>query len=492
VIVPQLLNPDVFYAERDNRAALEHPALSSISPRRVAIVVPSNTSPSRGVETALFWTASIVRRMGRPFAEVILVAENSFRQRESRLGAAGLSVEECVNEELSGADPFGRIEWRTPDSDLSDAAAVVWLGTLPQGTRNQRTLTVNAYGWIAAVFEPPTATLTLSPADFDAAPATIVMAACIAAGRIFAEAFGATEHPTQVAFALDSGAATDDGNTCGAWLASGSTVDEPIPWNADLGPELTLDRLLVISAGGIGSNFCRILGESHFRANSIVVIDPDVYDVSNLNRAIGISLSQVGLSKALVTADFLRRCTSNALGVQASYESWVTPKLAADFRARGAAVILGVDQVQTRLSAGCDWPWLLLNGATSGATFSTSAHIHSEGGCIGCWYGLNEATYSATRAPMACAAGVNAGKLELRATASYPFVSIASAAQLVATLARAAANTDKPETFAGTTVSMSLRSPQFAQSRRIRINDRCLLLCAEQYLQTTLGRRVGA
>src|SRR5438045_2875155 len=104
--IPQAANAEAFYAERDSRSALEH-SLATIAPIRTAIVVaPEARRATHGVELALFWTASIIRRMGRPFANIIIVSSDEFRKSQSSLyGAAGRSVEQVIYNELGCADP---------------------------------------------------------------------------------------------------------------------------------------------------------------------------------------------------------------------------------------------------------------------------------------------------------------------------------------------------------------------------------------------------
>jgi ThiF family len=492
ITLTQTLNADAFYRERDARGELEHP-LSALPPQRIAIVAPPPSGASAiGLETALFWTASIIRRMGRAFSDLILVTTDEFRRSDSRItGKPGMTIEQFLSDELRMADPFGRIEWRDSSDtvELSDAAWTLWLGSLPIGAQPPRMLAVNAHGWVAEIRESVATDLSLSPPDFDAAPAAIAMSACLASARIFAASFSLQQRPGQIAFALDSGRATTDPVVCARWLADGTAQAPGSPWKAGTEGVPNLSRLLVVSAGGIGGNLSQILRSSYFHIGSAYVVDPDSFEISNLNRAIGVGVSAIGTSKAILAANALGGCTDNVTAVQASYESWMQPDLAEQFRLPSAAVAIGVDQVRTRLTVASDWPSMLLNAATSGSTFSSSIHLRTKGGCIGCWYGQDDAAYLATRTPLACAAGAAPGTIAFTQVASYPFVSVAAAAQLAAMLVQAAHWGNGFEDQAGSIVSMSLRSPECAQRRRIPINDRCLLLCGQAYVQSVLQRK---
>ncbi len=487
------LNRDVFYAQRDSRAEIHYP-LSQLASRHIAIAVPPETvSSALGLELALFWTTSIIRRMGRAFTELIVVTSDTFRSSNSQIGKAlGCTVEQFITAELQGADPFAPFHWRswTKNIDLSDAETVIWLGSPPLTVQENKTFVINASGWVSVVHEAPTAHLSLSPTNFDAAPAAIVFAACMAAGRVFSEAFQQYSGPRELAVALDSGYVTSDSSVYRKWMLEGESAPGAAPWKPQSGAAPHLERLLVVSAGGVGGNFCQILSDSFLHIDSALIVEPDKFDISNLNRAIGVGLNLAlgGASKASFAADALRNCVVNVTPIQSPYESWVTAEMAEKFRQPETAVAIGVDQVRSRLMVGSDWPAVLINGATAGVTFSTSVHVAEKGGCIGCWYGKNDASYAATRTPMACGAGVAAGVGQVRPLASYPFVSVATAAHMVSLLATAIFKKEQPEQYAGNIFSMSFASPQSAEVRRVKVNDRCLLLCGEPYLRTALGR----
>ena len=490
--VCEVFGPDAFYAKRDARASIEHP-LGQLAPQRVAIVVPQSATPSIGLELALWWSASIIRRMGRPFAEIVVVASDSFRVCGSRLTAErDRTVEQVLTAELQGADPFARIEWRAPDADapFRDTSCVLWLGQPPTVLPGTSTIAINAHGWIAILQSGADEELTLMPPgiDFDAAPAAIVMAACMAAARIFANAFESRNWPRHVAIALDSRSVSQDAYECRGWLTAGRTLRGTAPWQEQQGPVPTVQKLLLVSAGGIGGNVAQIASQSYVRIGRARVLDHDVFDLSNLNRAIGVGIAALGKPKVSTAAAALKKCCDDVAEAQTIYEHWRTPELLSEFRTRGTAVVVGVDQVRSRLEVGSDWPWLLINGATSGTTLSAGVHSFGAGGCVGCWYGLDNASYAATRTPMACAAGVAPGAIEARPAASYPFVSVAASAAVMSMLIHAAHDPGAWQETAGTRWSMSVRNPAAAQLRKLQISDRCLLLCAEQYLQPVLGR----
>lgn len=64
-------------------------------------------------------------------------------------------------------------------------------------------------------------------------------------------------------------------------------------------------RLAIVGAGGTGSIVAEEL--AHLGARSILVVDPDVVEETNLNRLVGASLSDIGRQKVLVVSDNVRR-----------------------------------------------------------------------------------------------------------------------------------------------------------------------------------------
>lgn len=64
-------------------------------------------------------------------------------------------------------------------------------------------------------------------------------------------------------------------------------------------------RLAIVGAGGTGSIVAEEL--AHLGARSILILDPDVVDETNLNRLVGASASDIGRHKVSVVSDNVRR-----------------------------------------------------------------------------------------------------------------------------------------------------------------------------------------
>lgn len=290
-----------------------------------------------------------------------------------------------------------------------------------------------------------------------------------------------------LAIALDTGHVSVNGDQCQTWFANGGATGDPSHWKPAQGPVPSLSSALLVSAGGINGNVAQILRYSYIRLASAFIIDPDVFDVSNLNRALGVGVTAVGSAKAATAAEWLRNVADSVTFAQKAYEDWknsgvVTPD--------DAVMVVGVDQVRTRLNVGSDWPELLLNGATAGATISTGVHWRKRSGCVGCWYGLDDSDYRTTRTAMACGAGLASTVAQATPASSYPFVSVAAASSLVAGVIGVSVpgRELRLPSLGGTVRLMSLRNPEHGQVHHVETNERCLLLCGESYLQAVLGR----
>src|SRR5204863_6999027 len=135
------------------------------------------------------------------------------------------------------------------------------------------------------------------------AASTIVMAACLAAARVCSEALDESgARPNPLAIALDDAKVSVDDETCRRWLAEGRTRAHSAPWNFEQGPPPTLEKLMIVSAGGLGGNVSQIVAQSHIHIGVAYTIDQDVFDLSNLNRSAGIGIGALGVSKAFAAA----------------------------------------------------------------------------------------------------------------------------------------------------------------------------------------------
>lgn len=535
-----------FYQERDQRM----PSNPSASTHEIsiAIVAPEEILVSVSGQTALIWGASLIRRMGRSFADVKLIAPANASaskyegglHRELEISTLG----DAIEVELAGADPFAPITWR----DIADPAAfrdvrfAIWIGgraaslPVPPGG----VVVVRARGWVVEIDQQFAGASSRQRRESDAAAASMVLdaaAATIIAGVSFAvgASYSAAQsnlasvassvttptlspsepplHSARYWYSVDTGSATTDVDEGEVWLGRGSSQNECAPWRSDQGEAPRLPALVLVSAGGLNSNFAHTLSQSYAKGSTAAVIDPDHVDISNLNRLVGVSLGDVGSSKASLVSSALDAAGFETTAHEQRYESWATTHRGV-LDAEDIAAIVGVDQVLSRLEAQADWPALLFNGSTAGTSWNVSWHPRG-GGCVGCLYATDQRPYAVTRGPQACAAAgianpivqrggspldANAAGNERQAAASadsgfdisYPFVSISAAAVMVAICLRLSWSTQAGKTsssrFASGVVRANALRPAFGQVGSVEYHTGCLLLCQHPALDEFFGR----
>lgn len=499
------IDEERFYAERDSRTSLggEMP----VAEVPIAVVVPAGLEAVPGAQTALLWTCSMLRRIGRAFSRTIVIAPPGTPGLEyvgafRRSGSAN-SLGAVLAAELNGADPFGAVEWRDLTAEAFEGNAMaLWLGGYTEMGVPHPALgsaVIDAYGWCIAVCASGAAELPAPRPHraFDAAAATLAMAAALGIAEVYRMVLGAngSESAVRLWAALDTGEVTTDAEFGEHWLSMGGARAELVPWSAKQPGRIpSLRHLALVSAGGLGDNAALLLADSHLRLERVAVIDDDQVDVSNLNRLIGIGVGDLGTPKVLAAARPLAERGIPVEAVVATYESWRGAGGHTAYLTGADAVLVGVDQVKSRLEVAGDWPGLLVNGATSGRGFVVSAHRPGICGCLGCYYGSAKQTYNNTRRAMACAGGgADAGPTVPQPMASYPHVSVAASASMVALLIHAAweAAAGRPNACAGIRRQMDLLTPQFATTGMQQKVDDCLLLCGTEHVRQFLEQRAA-
>lgn len=572
-VAGQVYDEERFYQERDSRTQGSEPYVRPEVP--VVVVLPALAAASVAGQAAFLWSASLLRRMGRPFAAVRLVVPARLQQEPSLLALhrhRGLrTFGEVVAYELTSADPFAQLLWRDIEDPaaLTDAEFAIWIGTRPVTRSVARTLDLSLHvaGWVvqleereARVSDADDGTRAVAqhagePADgasLDAAPAAAILGAAFAVGAIYrnvqASGTAAREAPNSSAppaaagadasggardgraaasaaeplpsahrstspdpsygatgplwYSADTGEVTMDATSGQSWMIRGSAVSDAAPW-ASTGAPVSIPSLVLVSAGGLGGNVAHVLADSHVRVALAALVDPDTVDVSNLNRLVGVGVHDVGTAKVVAAGQALAARGVRVSAIQGGYEPWVYDGQGPDARtlldAPDTLVIVGADQVATRLEVQADWPALLLNGSTAGTTWKVSWHPRGVGGCLGCVYAADGRNYATTRGPQACAAG-DGGQAGMPGSpafvASYSFATVGAAAALAA---RAIYMAWERQTtvVAGDTnrragvSEVNAQYPAFARVIALDPRAGCRLLCSHAALHDFFGRGVG-
>lgn len=500
IVGGRVLTADAFYTERDQRTVLG----GGYTAPQVSVVValaPDLTETAAG-QTALLWCLSMLKRMGRAFSRSIIVASAGAKDtgNHAALHRSLTTFGQVVDAELTGADPFGTVEWRVLEEDgafaggdlLVRIGAVELVGPVPRLGEIQ----LGWRGWVFDVaWSPPESWgvadgLPLSgeamPLERGPAAASAVVAAAAAAAglvyRTLRDERLRDGEPARFCCSVDTGRVSSDPAEALAWMRQGSSEPDPAPWDEAGGPLVDLGDLVLVSAGGIGGNAAQVLAASWVTCASATVVEPDVVELSNLNRLIGVGVLAVGQLKLAPAATALATAGLSTTAFAARYEDLA----AADLGGSGAAprrVLVGVDQVASRLQVQADWPDLLVNAGTAGTAWTVSSHPRGLGACLGCVHGAATQTYAASRRAFACGAGMPVVGEEkvVRPEASFPFASVMAAAFQVAALIRAVHSGPQARLTAETRAANSARLPFLKAGQRER-EPGCLLLCSHPAL----------
>jgi molybdopterin/thiamine biosynthesis adenylyltransferase len=478
----QVISESQFYSARDHRTSIS--VQYAKQEFKIAIALDHGLESTVQGQAALVWTASMIRRMGKPFARLIIATAESAKRQLSKLALRsqdGQNLGQLVEAELRGADPFASYEWRDVDSAdaLEGADFVIWLGYASNGLRGRPGVMLQGCGAtlvldrIVAMESPPSIEGRIDRTKLSA----IIFGTALAVAAAYEFAQGiAPEEPSRSWLSLTQSAITEDAVMGRAMIASenGSIHDAPADATAAL-----RSNLVLISAGGIGMNVAHLLAEMRVQLEHATAIDHDQVELSGLNRLIGVGLEQLGQNKAVSATGALRNGGVSADAIRTTYEDWSNTNHTV-LENEHTIAIVGVDQVGTRLHVQSDWPPIIINGSTGGTFLTVSTHFFGVDGCIGCLYADDKRPYNTTRRAAGCAAGLAPlpGAVTPTAEASYPFVSVGVAALIAHTFGEI---TNGREELRGR-LSLNVLKPSLLHSDTIARNGDCLLLCTDETL----------
>lgn len=265
---------DEFYAARDNRT-LACATGGRFHDATVVLSIDEEEAQSVAGQAAFLIAANLMSRWAR---RVRLDAPHVPVRAE--VGALGSpfadDLTESAVEMMRFADPFG--EFR--GGSWPEAIRVHVGARPPSGA-----FWVRGDRWLALA---GTAPCEVNRNTSDAILTGAALAACIAVAVAFRRAIGDEALPSGVRLSL--------------WNLKGGAAAEQGP---ELGPPV-YERLLLAGFGAVGSSYAYLLAPLRPRGE-IVIVDGDVVDASNLNRSPVFGAPQMGLKKAAVGAEFLRR-----------------------------------------------------------------------------------------------------------------------------------------------------------------------------------------
>jgi molybdopterin/thiamine biosynthesis adenylyltransferase len=159
--------------------------------------------------------------------------------------------------------------------------------------------------------------------------------------------------------------------------------------NPDLPEKLNIGTVHMVGAGAIGNAFAYTLSLFQQLEGQLIVIDADKVDLSNLNRYLLSTSLEVNHRKVDIINKSLAK---TGLKINGFFETWFD--FTRHFGRQYDTVISTVDTAETRREIQSDLPRIILDGATSGFTFSISRHTFLEGACLGCIHLPNPDEYA--------------------------------------------------------------------------------------------------
>jgi molybdopterin/thiamine biosynthesis adenylyltransferase len=157
------------------------------------------------------------------------------------------------------------------------------------------------------------------------------------------------------------------------------SVDAPEGPNPPLPAKIDIKSLLMVGAGAVANGLVLALNTITGLYGTVTVIDPQLYEASNINRCVMASCNDIGTSKAAALA---ARCNSEirTIPCQDRYESFRRSANKLD------TVVETIDENEPRIIIQSDLPRILFHGATGDEIATISRHNFIDDACLGCLF----------------------------------------------------------------------------------------------------------
>lgn len=238
---------------------------------------------------------------------------------------------------------------------------VALVGHSPAPTSPAYAVRVQSDGWVARVL-PPGEVLVRGPAN----PYAAAAAACFAAGELFRQAFASAVPRARKG--VVSVSLLDYSEAAGEFVG--------------LPPHLELGELGFAGVGAVGSGALWAMARHSGLRGQVHLIDPDVSELSNLERYVLLEEGCIGKPKVNTAA----RCLERA-GLRVTRHRKTLEALAGE-RGRGFPTIcVSVDNVMGRRAAQALLPRVVVNAWTQDRGLGVSFHrLNSGSPCLNCLY----------------------------------------------------------------------------------------------------------
>jgi molybdopterin/thiamine biosynthesis adenylyltransferase len=452
-----------FYQQRDHRTnlTLSQPPFASL----LAVSVSPQWAETVNGQLTLYWLSSLISRMGRRYNQLMLFLPNGIAGIHCLILGHHGTFSEVILSHLRASDPCG--DYRVVN-ELRGDIPLISVGKLE---RTFEHIVIEPHGW-SAVINSSGASPISATANTWFNPIGAALAASLGATEVYfqfnRESLAARESQLPLWISARHCAVTAAADEAAKW-----NDDIPIPDNIDIG------RWLVIGAGALGGNALAILGMARQKLKgSIEIVEPDVVDLTNLNRLVESLATHVGLLKKVdLAANSFRESNVEVVPHDTPYEHL---RNTGRFRIEHFDLVMtGVDQMATRAFVQSDWPRFLIDGGTRGYTWRVSTMGNrGDGPCLGCLAGKSQQHYRDLASPLRCAIGLP-GQAPTIATPmdSYSFVSFFAATFMAARAIEKYLETS-PATVSSFRTEAVARNLRQLQHKQEVPSQSCLCLCS--------------
>lgn len=475
----QVLNPmdcASFYAERDHRTnlSLQQPPF----PVPLALSISPEWAASPNGHLALYWLASLVSRMGKRYNQIKVLLPQELADVGCLIPGLQSTLGDAIFNHLQAADPCGGYQLV---GELTDDIPLISVGKLQ---RTAQHLVIEPHGWSAMITRSDISTAATDPPKW-----------LNPIGAALAASLGATE----VYFQFNQQNLIGRQSQIPLWISARhctvtNSEDDARNWNDDipLPGAIDIGRWLVVGAGALGGNALAILRTARESLKgSIDIVDPDVVELSNLNRLVDSLAAHVQeLKKVNLATLGFRDSKVQVRSHDVSYEYLRKSNklIVEDFD----LVMTGVDQMATRAFVQSDWPRFTVDGGTRGYTWRVST-VANRGGtaCLGCLAGKSQQHYGDLVSPLGCAVGVADQQAVMPAPMdSYGFVSFFASAFMVArAIEKCLADFPADDLdFSTGAVALNLRNLQHKQEKP---SQSCLCMCSDPVVRQYREEKFG-
>jgi molybdopterin/thiamine biosynthesis adenylyltransferase len=155
------------------------------------------------------------------------------------------------------------------------------------------------------------------------------------------------------------------------------SVNNPEAPNPRLPVKIDIESLLMVGVGAVANGLILALNTISGLHGTVTVIDPQVYEASNINRCVMASRNDIGTPKTAVLASGYNS-RIRVIPSQNRYESFRRTSGKLDM------VVETIDENEPRVTIQSDLPKILLHGATGDEIATISRHNFIDDACLGC------------------------------------------------------------------------------------------------------------